>query len=437
MKHDNTREAESRSGGPKDGPRFLRSLKDFIVLTYRHFDSDKCLIMASSIVYTTLISLVPFITFIVSLLSVFGVFNNAFLVIKELLVGLFGEVSGNDLTLMLDQFIRNAGGLGAVGLVSFLLTSIILINRVWIMINQIYRTPIDRNPLARIARFITILVVGTLLLGVYFSVSSLFSGWLLELVGSSLFTLRLYRLAVRFAPWIVTWLLLILLIMAVPSTRVRFSSALLGSVIGTAAFQLANTVFSRFVIRIVNYSVIYGSLASILIMLFWIYILWIIIFAAVEIAYVHQYRPVMGSQSALEEPAARFTADGLDTMAVITRRFLTGGGPVSVKDLRGELAIPDGRLYRYLTLFEEAGLIVRIDRRGREYMPARPPESIGTAETAEVLLGSAAIQRQQSAGEKAVQAILSGGLPAVSSQSAAALVGSQEQRRNPARTNGS
>ncbi len=404
-----------------------RRLLAFIGLTARHFDNDKCSIMASSIVYTTLISLVPFLTFIVSLLSAFRVFDNAVFYFRDLLVDQFGEVAGNELTTMLSGFISNAGGLGAVGLISFLITSIILINRVWIMINQIYRTPMNRNRLARFARFITILVVGTLLLGAYFSINSVFSRWFLNLVGSTMITQRIYLLVSRFAPWLLTWLLIFMLIIAVPSTRVKVSSALLGSVAGTIAFQLANSIFSKFVIKIVNYSVIYGSLASILIMLIWIYILWIIIFGAVEVAYVHQYHPVIEHKNGLEEPPLRQLANGIDIILHIARHFQEGKGAVQAKALGKELGIPDRQLFMFLEIFERHGFIISVDRTGRNYMPARPLELIKLTEILAVLFGGAAdperagsqratAYQQPTAGEQAVKGLFKRGIAQIAGE---------------------
>jgi len=393
------------------GPMYhLKQLGAFVALTAKHFESDRCFILASSIVYTTLISMVPFITFIVSLLSAFKVFTFAMDSFRVLLVDQFGAVAGTELTNMLDGFISNAGGLGAVGLVSFLITSVILINRVWITINQIYRTPMHRNRIARFSRFITILIIGTLLLGAYFSIESLLSSWFLNLVGSNILTQWFFRLIATIGPWILIWLVIFLLIFAVPSTKVKFKSALIGSVCGTIAFQITNTVFSSVVIKIVNYSVIYGSLASILVVLFWVFFLWIIIFGAVEIAYVHQYRPDIEKKQGLEEPPSLQLANGLDIILLIARFFREGKGAAQAEELSTELRIPDRRLFMFLELFEKAGFIISIDRLGKNYVPARPLGDILITDITSVLFGGMRTLDEQTLGEKAVSELYQRGI---------------------------
>ncbi len=384
--------------------RFKRLLR-FIVLTYNHFESDRCFILASSIVYTTLISLVPFLTFIVSILTAFQAFNNVLFNVQELLIEQFGTVAGTELANMLNGFIRNAGGLGTVGLISFLVTSVILINRVWITINQIYRVPMHRNRIARFVRFVTIMIIGTLLLAAYFSINSFLSRWFMNLVGFTIFSQWFYLIITVIGPWLLIWLVLFLLIFFVPSTRVKFRSALLGSVCGMVGFQVANLLFSKVVINFINYSSIYGSLASILVMLFWIFFLWVIIFASVEIAYVHQYLPDIEKKRGIGEPPALKTANGLNVLLLIAGRFENGSGPVNARDIARILRIPDRTLFSFLELFVTAGLILPIDRLGRSYIAAKPLAPVPVAEVLDLLFDGAVGEdsvKRESIGEKTV-----------------------------------
>ena len=362
-------------------------LGGFVRTVFMQFERDKCLILASSVVYTTLISMVPFLTFVVAMLNAFGAFAAARITIEELVVNQFGNQTGSELMGFIEGFITNAGGLGAFGLISFLITSVILINRVWVIFNQIYRTSMGRGQLLRFARFVTVLVVGTLLLGAYFSVTSLLSDWFLSLVGSNLLTLWFYRFLAVAGPWILIWMALFMLIYAVPSTRVRVSSAILGSVIGTIAFQIANEVFSRVVLRVVNYSIIYGSLASVLIVLVWIYFLWVIILGAVEVAYVHQYRPDLKHSGGLTDAAAHQIPEGVNVLLLVADQYEQGKGAISERTIAARLRIPDGKLQNYLTLFEREEYIMHTDRAGKHYILSRPVSQIVLRDVVSLLYG--------------------------------------------------
>ncbi len=364
-------------------PISIRRFLVFSQMVVQNFDRDSCFILASSVVYSTLISSIPFLAFVIALMTAFGAFDMAKESFQEMFVQQFGSLAGIELLSQIDSFVKNAGNLGVVGLVSFLITSVILINRVWVTINQIYHTSINRNQLGRFAQFITVLVVGTLLLSAYFSVNAIMSDFLSQFLAIGVFL----KILGKIGPWLIVFLSLFLLIFFIPNTRVRVRSAFVGAFVGTIAFQLANRLFTAVVLKMLNYSIIYGSLATILIFLVWLYLWWVIIFGAVEVAYVHQYRPDENGQKGLANPPAEQIACGFDILSTLSSHFKQGRGAMNVRDLGLILKIPDRTLYSYLDLLEQSGFIIKMDRTGRHYIPAKPLEDISIKEVAAVIYG--------------------------------------------------
>lgn len=370
-----------QQGGRK--PLLLRKFSDlgtFISNVYQEFIDDRCMILASGIVYSTLISIVPFIAFILTLLSAFNVFDDAVVQVRVFIDSNLGQVAGEQLSSLLDSFITNARGLSAVSLISFLITSVLLFNRVWISINQIYHTPMDRS-LARFGRFVTILILGTLLLGAYLSINSIFSRWFLSVFNSGILSGWFYPLLTTITPWLIPWFLFFLIIFIVPRNRVKLGSALLGSFSGAVGFFVANWLFSRVIIRIVNFSLIYGSLASILIALFWVYIIWQIIFVGVEIAYVHQYPKMVGKKHHLENSPDEQLAIGIDLMISVGVKFQKGKGASSLRELCSKLGYSERKLLEYLNLYTDYELLIVVHGGNNPlYLPAKPLESIAVSE---------------------------------------------------------
>jgi membrane protein len=105
---------------------------------------------------------------------------------------------------MIETYTGNATSLGVIGIISFIITSLLLINKVWSVINQIYHTSVNRNPLRRFAGFLTFLIVGTLLLAAYFSVQSVMSTWYTRLMGLPAISGWL-KVVQTVSPWIITW----------------------------------------------------------------------------------------------------------------------------------------------------------------------------------------------------------------------------------------
>ena len=376
----------------------------------KKFDKDKCFILASSVVYATLISSVPFLAFIIALLTAFGAFDIAREALLELVAQQFGATAGGQLLNVVEGFTRNASSLGVVGLVSFLITSIILINRVWVTINQIYHTSTNRNQVTRFIQFITFLVVGTLLISAYFSVNTLMSDFL-----SQYYALTAFKSFIgKVGPFLILYLIFFLLITVIPNTKVRIRSALLGAFVGTLVFQTVNWVFNRIIMGLLNYSIIYGSLGSVLMVLFWIYLWWVIIFWAIEVAYVHQYRPEEVTRRGLPNPPAEQIACGFDILNMLATNFKQGRGAMNTRDLGLKLKIPDRTLFTYLDLLEQCGYVIKMDRTGRHYIPARPLDDISTEEIAAVIYGCRADTENMSEGELLARQLYESGVGSLS-----------------------
>ncbi len=402
---------DNSSKQQKEGPVYRFVL--FSQMVIRNFTRDNCFILASSVVYSTLISAIPFLAFIIAMLTAFGAFNIAQEVFLEFFAEQFGTDAGQGMIEMLDGFIENAGNLGVVGLVSFLITSVILINRVWVTINQIYHTSMNRNQVARFAQFITVLIVSTLLLSAYFSVNALMSKFLSQFFAFGLFM----QILGLIGPWVIIFLVFFLLIFAIPNTKVKWSSAAIGAAVGTLAFQMANTLFNNVVLKVLNYSLIYGSLATLLIGLIWMYLWWVIIFGAVEIAYVHQYRPDEKRHKGLVHPPAEQIAYGFDILHALSVHFKEGRGAMSMRDLGLKLKIPDRALYTYLELLEQEGFIIRMERSGRHFIPARPLDDLRIVDAARIIYGEQKKRSGLSAGERLSEEMLKLGISKMGSRS--------------------
>lgn len=354
---------------------------DFVKDVAYHFSKDRVFILASSVVYSTLVSMVPFLAFTVALLSGFGVLDEVQQYLQVFLLNQFGEAAEIGFIELVESYIINAGSLGVVGLVSFLFTSTFMLNRMWMTVNQIYRTSTKTNLFMRFGRFITVLVIGTLLLSAYVSLTT----FLRSLLRMTPETALIWDIMRTLSPWIFIFLVPFLIILLVPDTKVKPVSALIGSCISMVLFQISNYLFVTFISGLLNYSIIYGSFATILIFLLWVYWIWVIIFFGVEVSYVHQYRPGRTPAAVLPDPPSQQIAQGIDVLTEIANRFKSGKGPTNIKDLAVKL--PGRKLSSYLSLLEKSGYIIRVDKAGRSYLPAKPLEDLNIRDLAQALFG--------------------------------------------------
>src|SRR5574340_79759 len=96
--------------------RPIREFLGFMRFLARRFDEDRCIQIASSLTYTTLLSLVPLIVIALTVISAFPVFSGLMVQLKIfLLTSMVPEVAGKIITVYMQQFSEKAARLTAAG----------------------------------------------------------------------------------------------------------------------------------------------------------------------------------------------------------------------------------------------------------------------------------------------------------------------------------
>lgn len=371
----------------------LLSLGRFFSTTFQLAMRDNILNHASGLVYSTLLAVVPALTFIFFFFDAFGVLEPMMNFLSLWLAELVGADAGEQLMQMLQHYTQNATSLGVVGLVSFLITMVLLINKVWMVINQIFRCRRDRNALKRFAGFLTFLIVASLLLAAYISVQSVLTQWYLDLIGVSASSWA--RAAQVFAPSLIVVLVIFLLIFFVPNTKVHFNSALLGSLAGLLVISIFSKLSMILTGIATNFSVIYGSFAAVFLFLFFCYVFWATIFFSVELAYVHQFRPDSKSLKGLSLSPALQLSEGTNIMMLIGSNFRSGKGATSTKELLDRLSIPDSRLQGFLDLLTQLEFITPTNNGHTSYIPKQPLETLRLLDLVSAVYGFDTINEEE------------------------------------------
>ncbi len=163
-----------------------------------------------------------------------------------------------------------------------------------------------------------------------------------------------------------------------PNTRTKFRWALFGATLVVPVWFLLKFFFGFYVHKCVGPNNIYGNLGLIPIFLLWINISWTIFLYGAVIAHTSANLSVMESS----EMAAAINLGPLDTLAAtmaICGPFSRGEGPVSFKQLRDNLNLPDDCIQSLIDRLVERKVICPVEDEMSPYtswLPARPLESI-------------------------------------------------------------
>lgn len=373
-----------RDGGPSGAA--MRLVRTVFILV-RDLAAGQLTLRAMGLVYTTLLSIVPLLALSFSVLKAFGVTNQ----IQPMLVNLLAPLGekGVDLALRITGFIENmnVGVLGAVGLVMLLYTSVSLIQKIEESLNYIWHAPRPRPLGERFTRYLTVLLVGPLLV---FSALAVTASLMNISVVRSLLAIDLLGQAIQLVSRLVPYLLIIVAFTFVyrfmPNTRVRFWPALLGGIVGGIAWQSAGWLFAVFIAGSNNYSAIYASFAILILFMIWLYISWLVLQFGASVAFYVQhpeYLYLRGGEPRLSNRMRERLA--LSAMEQVARRFMAGEAAPTQQMLTQQLRMPTHVLSVVLDALEDKALLVVTGDDPPCYLPARDPAHILVGEVLETV----------------------------------------------------
>lgn len=252
-------------------------------LTLRErFKEDHLGLTASSLTFTTIISIVPLFTVALAIFSVFPMFGKMQTGLQQLLVdSLIPDNIARQVLSYLGQFATKASKIGWVGALAFLVSALMLILTIDRKLNDIWRVRTTRHLARRIIVYWTLLTLGPLLLGMSLTFSSYVvsasKGWVSVLPGGLKVLLDLVEFIVIAAS-------LAAIYRFVPNTRVRWSHALLGGLFTAVGLELAKRVLAWYLAKVPTISAVYGAFATVPILLIWIYVAWVIVLLGAVVA---------------------------------------------------------------------------------------------------------------------------------------------------------
>ena len=296
---------------------------DFVrAVAYRFFE-DRSSQTAGSLTYTTLLSIVPLLTVALALSTAFPVFDQLVDTLEEYVLENFvPDAEGLDaLADQIQSFTAAAGRLTAIGLAGLALTSVLLMLTIDESLNRIFRVRRRRPMVLRLLTYWAVITLGPVLIGASLSMTSF-------LLGASFGWLQLGAAAeslLGVLPFVITWATLALLYVVVPYRHVGWRDALLGALLAALMFELAKRGFAFYITRFPTYTLIYGTFATMLIFLLWLYVSWMVVLIG---ATVTAMLPAFSSISGELRPApGRELREALQVLRALTRAQAEGTVP--------------------------------------------------------------------------------------------------------------
>ena len=334
---------------------------------------------AMSLVYTTLLSIVPLLAVSFSVLKGFGVHNK----IEPLLYNFLTPLGPNgvDITDRIISFVENVkvGVLGSIGIVLLIYTVIALLQKIESAFNFVWQIDNLRSLSQRVSNYLSVTLIGPVLIfsAVGFTATVLNTETAQQLVSIEPFGTLMYY-GSKLVPYILVCLAFTLIYIFIPNTHVQFTAALVGGVIAGVLWKITGWGFAAFIASSSRYAAIYSGFAIVILLLIWMYLSWLILLVGSQIAYFVQHpkymtlhREPMVLSNRMREQLA------LQVMFLVGYNYFHGKAAWTLDRFVDYLDLPGEPLQRTLRMLVDAGYLIEIDNDSEPvYLPLHDIENI-------------------------------------------------------------
>lgn len=335
---------------------------------------------AMSLVYTTLLSIVPLIALSFSVLKGLGYDQDLEPVLYEFLEPLGDKAY--DLTAQIMGFVNNVRGdvLGSIGLILLLYTVISMVQKVEESFNFAWRVEQPRSLGRRFSEYLSVMVVGpAVIAGAIGAMAAVRHSSVVEFVARyEPFGMILLGLG-KLTPYLLVISVFTFLYGFIPNTRVYFRAALVGGIAAGLAWAASSLILTSFFSAGGGTMVIYAGFAIVIVALIWLHISWLILLLGAQLAFYVQnpqyLRPGRGDihlNASLRERVA------LSIMYLIVCDYQGSQQRWTINRLADHLQLPGAALGSIVTALERKSLLLLAD--DDTWLPARDPAMIELSE---------------------------------------------------------
>jgi membrane protein len=366
-----------------------RVLRVFYVVI-RDLLEGQLTLRAMSLVYTTLLAMVPLLAVSFSVLKGFGVHNQ----IEPLLLNFLKPMGerGVEMTSRIIGFVDSvkAGVLGSVGLALLLYTVISLIQKIEQACNDTWHVNRSRPLSQKFSDYLSVILIGPVLvftaLGITASVMS--TAVVQKMVAIKVFG-SLMELATTLVPYLLMVAAFTFVYIFVPNTRVRFRSALTGGLVAGVLWEASGWAFASFVVTSAKYTAIYSGFAILIMFMIWLYLSWLIVLVGASVAYYHQHpesvtvhRRKLRLSNRMQEKLA------LLVMFLVGNNYYENLPALTLEEFAQSLNVPMEALEPVMEALEGYGLLTQTADEPPTYLPGRPLDTTGLKDVLDAVRGA-------------------------------------------------
>lgn len=355
--------------------RMLRRSGQILYAIGRDMGEGQLSLRAMSLVYSTILGFIPMIALTFAVLKSLGVHNAMEPTLLTLLEALGDR--RDQVVSQIINFVDNIQvqiiGITSLGLLVYLVLD--MMRKIESAFNYIWAVNRGRSWSSRVSEYLFAVIVSPVLIFLSISITSsvntlVFSRFLSNLsFGASLISAIAFLLPLLFMSLAFAFAYSFL-----PNTRVRFTSALLGGFVTTVVWKLMGAFFQGFFISAARDS-IYLAFATVIAVMIFTYVGWLVALVGSDIAYYHQYPARCRSgRHPLRLSIAQQEKLALLLTALVLQRFQDGANPSSADQLAARLGVSAQLVDDTLDGLVRLKVLTRNTDEPAGYLPLKPAD---------------------------------------------------------------
>jgi membrane protein len=365
--------------------RILASVLRNLYAVLRDIISGQLTLRSMSLVYTTLLSVVPLVAFSFSVLKGLGVHRDLESKLYTILEPLGDK--GVEITDRLMMLVNNVNGsvLGGIGLAFFIYTAISMVQKIEESFNYVWYVSKPRSFSRRFTEYMLILLLGPVAIAIALgALASLQNEAIVQWAANNALLGPIFSATSKLTPFLVVTAVFTALYKYMPNTEVRFRSALVGGLTGGFLWATLGMIFAAFVANSARTQAIYASFAIAITTLIWLYLNWLILLIGSQLAFYFQnpaYMRIGRREPRLSNAMRERLA--LNIMLIIGAAFRDANKSVNQRALSEELRIPSITVTPIIMALADKGLLTTLEN--DDLLPGREMSRITLNDILEVV----------------------------------------------------
>jgi len=354
----------------------------FIQITAREALSDGVPLKSTALTFASLLLMIPLLAISFSLFKAFGGGEWFTDTLRPFLIEVLAPGTGPKVATKIQELMDSAGSatLGGLGVLLLVLAVYGIFSGIETTVNAIWDTRSRAGTLQRLPLYwgmvtiVPILVVGSLAISTYLQAVPIISEAVRQVEVTAQVLNRVLSMTMIIGSFF-------LLYRFVPATKVKTTAALAGALTAGLLYEGFKAAFIIYTADLVQYDVIYGSLAIVPLLLIWVNLSWILVLSGVEVSFVAQnYSTLLLKPKHLKLSRNQKNAIAYLLLKEVTNAFRAEREELVLDDWARQWQIPITIANETAGRLKSGGIIEYVDRAYTAVLLARAPERVSISD---------------------------------------------------------